>query len=339
MKNKIPPYTCPRCGYQSPRKWDIHRHLYTRTTRCPGVVDDIELTEEIKQYIINNRVFKPKKQEPTSTTNTTIINSVVQNYNSFNNMLASIDVVDRIMHLAKFKDTPIIDLETSVEGRYSAIAEKLDNNSYHFGFEMNHEDMLETIDDVSSTKGDMQNFNIIYDNISDKLKIYDGEWEDYMLSKGVKKIISTIKAYYWDAYECYLLRKLNSSANALEKQRCRELIKEYYHFICCFDIDPFVKDKPDSEILGDKSRNAYDMSEQYYPIYTKQKEAITKTKGISKDMKKKVIDLIKRNTEKNIKNLNREVYDIFSMEHGFRNIIMSSLQGVFPKDLTTITNS
>lgn len=338
MKNKISPFLCPRCGYESSKKWDMRRHLYNRSTICPGEIDDIELTEDIKKCIINNKVYrKPKEKETVHNTNTTIINSVIQNYNSFNNMLASIDVVDRIMHVTTFKSNPVIDLETSVEDKYSTVAEKLDNNSYQFGFELNHEDMLETIDDVSNTKKEFQNFNIIYDPVSDKLKIYDGEWEDYMLSKGIKKMLSTIKSYYWDAYECYLLRKLKDSSSLSEKQRSRELLDQYYHFICCFNIDPFVKGKSDAEILGEVYHDTYDMEDTYYPRYVKQKEAVTKTKTMSKDMTKKVIDIIKHNNEKNIRNLNREVYDIFSMDNGFRNIIMTSLQGVFPKDLSAIS--
>jgi hypothetical protein len=333
MRVKQNPFVCPRCGYKTQKKWDMIRHLYQRSVPCHGEVEDLELTEEIKQCIIKNKIYhRPKEKEQS---NTTIINNVIQNYNSFNSMISVIDVADRIMHLSKFKNTPIIDLEQSVEDKYCDIAKKLDNNSYKLGFEMNHEDMLETIDDVSNTKKNLQNFNIIYDTISDKIKIYEGEWEEYMLTKGVRKIITAIKDYYWDAYECYLLRKLNSSSNAFEKQRCRELLKEYYHFISCFEIDPFAKDRCDSEILGDESGNSYDVSDTYYPLYTKEKDNIGKTKSIPKEMKKKVIDIIKRNTEKNIKNLNREVYDIFSMEDGFRNIIMSSVQGIFPKDLSS----
>lgn len=75
MKNKISPFTCPRCGYQSSKKWDMHRHLYKRTTRCCGEVEDIELTEEIKECIMNNKTYKLPKD--TNEANTIIINNVI----------------------------------------------------------------------------------------------------------------------------------------------------------------------------------------------------------------------------------------------------------------------
>lgn len=100
MKNKISQYTCPRCGYKSSKKWDMQRHLYTRMKVCPGEVDDITLTEEIKESIIKNKVYqKPEEANTNATNNTTVINSIIQNYNSFNSMLSSMDVVDRLTHL------------------------------------------------------------------------------------------------------------------------------------------------------------------------------------------------------------------------------------------------
>lgn len=332
MRRKHIPYQCPRCGYNSPKKWDMHRHLYGRTTQCQGEIEDIELTDDIKAGIMKNRIYhRPKEPPPPPTIN---IHGLINQFNSFNNMVSSIDLIDRLKHLTEFRNMSITDFETSVEKKYSQIAKKLDTNSYKLGFEINHEDMLETIDEVSNTNRDLQNFNIIYDSSVDKIKIYDGEWEEFISGKGVRKILTTIKDYYWDAYECYLLRKVALSKNAFEKQRCRELLQEYYKFICCFEIYPFCKDHSDGEILGDPTKNnAYEVSEQYYSLYAKERDAISKAKSILKEKKKQVVDIIKKNTERNIKHLNHEVYNMFSMEEGFRNIIMSSVKGILPKDL------
>ncbi len=55
------PYTCVRCGYKTKNKTNIHKHLYQRKVFCPAK-NDIELTEEIKDKIMKDRIYHiPKK--------------------------------------------------------------------------------------------------------------------------------------------------------------------------------------------------------------------------------------------------------------------------------------
>lgn len=58
ISNIKPNYTCPRCNYQTKLKGDIRRHLYGVKKECPELNNPIELTDEIKQFIIKNRVYK-----------------------------------------------------------------------------------------------------------------------------------------------------------------------------------------------------------------------------------------------------------------------------------------
>ena len=54
------PYCCIRCGYTTSQKPDIKKHLYDLKKPCPAIVNKIELTDEIKQDIIDNRVHHLK---------------------------------------------------------------------------------------------------------------------------------------------------------------------------------------------------------------------------------------------------------------------------------------
>jgi hypothetical protein len=56
------PYTCPRCKYTTIHKNDMKRHLYNKKKDCPGSVNDIELTDEIKEKILKNRCYAVPKQ-------------------------------------------------------------------------------------------------------------------------------------------------------------------------------------------------------------------------------------------------------------------------------------
>jgi len=51
-------YLCPRCHFSSNDKSAIRRHFYNLQKVCPATKNDIELTDEIKNYILNNRIYK-----------------------------------------------------------------------------------------------------------------------------------------------------------------------------------------------------------------------------------------------------------------------------------------
>ena len=52
------PYTCPRCGYAISHKGSMRTHMYTLKKKCPATVNDIDLTDEIKTWVLENRVYK-----------------------------------------------------------------------------------------------------------------------------------------------------------------------------------------------------------------------------------------------------------------------------------------
>jgi hypothetical protein len=52
------PYTCICCGYKTSHKPSMYNHFYKKTKHCPKLINDIELTDEIKEYILHNRIYK-----------------------------------------------------------------------------------------------------------------------------------------------------------------------------------------------------------------------------------------------------------------------------------------
>jgi hypothetical protein len=59
-------YTCIRCNFRTKYKSHIINH-FNRKKNCPTIENDIELTEEIKKYILDNRIYNipktPKKPQ------------------------------------------------------------------------------------------------------------------------------------------------------------------------------------------------------------------------------------------------------------------------------------
>jgi hypothetical protein len=157
-------------------------------------------------------------------------------------------------------------------------------------------------------------------------------WDEVMIADGISSVIELIKMYYLDAYECYLLRRLSDQDEvALNKQKCREQLQVYYKFIACFDIDPYIKDHLDFEILYELDDERYDFNngnrtieDTYGPMYSKIKTCLTQ-RDIS-NTKKDVIDIIKRNTKRNIDELNKKVVELFQMDETFKNTMLKLRQ-------------
>jgi hypothetical protein len=59
-------YQCIRCGYSINHKRCMRDHLYKKLSPCPARQNDIELTDDIKEYILANYIYKipiPDKDE------------------------------------------------------------------------------------------------------------------------------------------------------------------------------------------------------------------------------------------------------------------------------------
>jgi hypothetical protein len=54
-------YTCPRCNYRTTNSSHMRDHLYKRKKICHGTIKDIELTDEIKENILRNKIYKEPK--------------------------------------------------------------------------------------------------------------------------------------------------------------------------------------------------------------------------------------------------------------------------------------
>ncbi len=60
------PYTCTRCGLTTIKKNDMKRHFFDRKKSCPAIKNNIELTDDIKNHILENRVYIiPKENKKT----------------------------------------------------------------------------------------------------------------------------------------------------------------------------------------------------------------------------------------------------------------------------------
>jgi hypothetical protein len=131
-----------------------------------------------------------------------------------------------------------------------------------------------------------------------------------------------IQEYYWDSYEEYLIHNMFRRPGGLgEAQRCRELLKEYYQFLACFDVIPFAQEKSDGHLGLGNNYECYDTSDGLMEMYRKIRDE-TKA-GESKARKKQVVDILKRGTASNIDSLNSKVLELFNMDSAFKERILT----------------
>jgi hypothetical protein len=304
---KKEPYMCISCGYNTPKKSHMVFHLYKLKKQCPGTVNNIELTDEIKDEIIKNRVY----HMPTKTPQQIIINTINYN-NTINNLITNMDTVDKLTKFINCNNNELIDLDTKLYDKYTKNILCLEQNKPNQDISKN--DILNMVCQICELVDDnFIDFNIIYDEKFDRIKMYDssGVWEESILNVGIKNLLLKIQEYYFDAYERYLIRKIRTGPiNGPRQSIMIEHLEEYYRFIGCFDIDPFVKnDINDTEILYRTDEDGYDCCAEQNDdnmklVYEFRNKYIkirdNTTKSVINETKKEVINIIKNVSKKNI---------------------------------------
>lgn len=326
------PYTCCRCGYNTHDKTCMRYHLYTRKVKCPPQVDQIELTDAIKDSIMNERMFKLPFVAPAVAVvqNVKINNQQINNFHTMNNLISNMDPLLKLKEYANYKKLDMMPFDRDIELKYEKKRARLENNTF---IEENHnEDIDDIIDRISKcNENDLSDFNILYDKDMNKVIIYEsGDWQELLASKGVQTIIQTIKDYFWDAYECFLIRNIEKGEREM---RMRDLLEKHFRFLACVDVDPYIAGKPDNKIMFNadddeywdepdfQNADAHVMQDRYMPQYRTAMQALGKRD--KDEAKKLVIDIIKRNTRKCLMNLNKVIISFMDADEQFKNSILA----------------
>jgi len=355
MENKGAAYACPACGYQTRIKSSMYAHLYTKKKPCPQSKLRIVLTEEIKQIIMVDRVYIPPVvvavpapapvpvavpvAQPVPTVNQTV-NQTINQHNIVQNFIATLPHMVKLQDYMAYKEIGIRPLETRLMKRFKPKVERIQNNPA--SCELRTRDLLEIIDGASSINDRVENMNVFYDENLNKLSLFDGRWRSMLIDIGMSEFIYVIQETYLDAYECYLIRKLEqcegSSGKLMMRGGLEDLLMEYYKFITCFSLKPFIRQRSDQFILsykivddGDSEESdgsgddepedeTFRISETYMNRFERITSDTSKTEVDR--IKKDVFQIIKRNSKQNVLELNKRVSSLFHMEEGFKNKIM-----------------
>lgn len=335
MKIKREPYTCPRCGYTVARKDCMRQHLYTLKKTCQAIKADIELTVDVKECILLNRKYHIAIVKGSDSQN--IVNNTINNYHHINNFISGMDVIEKLTKYMEYKKIELCDFEDRVDDTYHRKVKKLENDSFKVQFQLKLTDLFEIVDAVSKLCNGLEDFNIMYDEKLNKLRIFSyGEWRSLLLDSGIKEMVETIQKCYLDTYECYLIRKMKQDSISLfNKNVMYEHLMEYYKFLSCFDVTPFVDNKNDYQILYNfddekhhtqvdpSDYNKFSIQDEYKSLYISLKNKNTST-DVNKT-RRDVKDIVKRNTKSNIIELNKKMVELFQMDEQFKSMLISNI--------------
>lgn len=307
----------------------MRRH-FDKKKICPIHDNDIDLTDVIKQHILDNHFYRIPKPPKIAK----IINNTINNNYNIANFVSNMVPMQKLNEYTKYKSIAITPFENVVDLMYEKEREELDNNTRR-NYKITKDDIFNIIDSVTKIgEHKVGDFNIMYDPIIQKILINETDgWKEYLHVTGLKMIVKTIQEYFWNFYEFFLIRKTRSNdIKPQEKQECRELLSEYYTFLSGVDVEPHVKDTCNNKILYTSDTDdrywidsdEYGISEEHMAMYAKVKAKMTDKER--NKWKKQLSDLLKQNTKRNINDLNKMIIQLINIDSDFKKDMLEGIQ-------------
>jgi len=307
----------------------MNTHFTKLKKACPGTFMDIELTEDVRAKVFQNRVYKVE-QVPN-------ITQVINQNNTINNYIANMDTFTKLGHLIRYKNMEIQDFQDKAEECFERPVEKLkqlSQNSSKAPISLGRNQIFDMLLDMTkSTKSSLEDFNVFYDKEQERICFYMGSWENQQKTEGIKYLVDTLVSNYMDVYEVYLIRKLeNINGSCTDKARLTSSLEDYYRFTSAFDIPPFVQGKSDHALYSMEGSDSdepeshdiesHRIVDKYCSIYEQCKAALTISE--KKDLHKAVLDIVKNSSKTNLRELNHRIMGIIKIDKDFGNMLLKS---------------
>lgn len=309
----------------------MHTHLYKRKSICPGQFADIELTDNVKQSILTNRIYHiPKPVDPTK-----VIKQTINYNNTMNNFITNMDTIEKLQKFLKHQNVRPIAFCKHVENTLQYHIEELkeQSNDVH----LSNTDILDLVDKVSLISNSkheqpMEAFNILYDNKMKTVKTCNanGSWNEYLVHKGVQMVMKAIQDAYLEQYEVDLIRKLHKlKYRSRAYQEVEEVLQNYYKFLACFELNPIVEGMKDRDLLLERwsaewsacTSQSREKADAYLGMFNKIKDRLLQKDIIT--LHKKAVEILGHNTKRNVEELNKMVISLFTNDDSFKDVLTS----------------
>lgn len=309
-------YICPRCNYESKIKRNMSRHFFEKKNLCANI-NNLDLTDEIKEYVLTHKVYH-KQKLPTEA-------SMINNLNVLNNYVNNLDTFQKLPVYLTHTSSSLIDINDKGERQYEIAVKKIEDDKTKYPILIESHKFLEMIDSLVAVEKDKINeMNVLYDEELNKIKIWcDDEWESHLQEEGMKRLVQILRTNYLDKYECYLYKKIyiDKKIGPYQLNEVRIKLQDYYKFLFILGHHPYVYINESKYVLENyKHDNPDELCNYGMSIYDEIKKNTSKTEISS--FKKVILDIIKRNHKKNVKNLNENILDLINVDSDFKNKII-----------------
>ena len=348
-------FQCIRCGYECNLKTDMKKH-FSRKNTCKPKFKDIELTDSIKEDILENKIYSGlkdssiiiadlqkqikelkeknnelKKQNNELTiqnnelmskiqmsTPSTVINNNVNNVNNkiVNKIIVNLSAHEKLDYIVEHIGKKMLDFDDYI---YDTCYDKSTNyiENPKCKQTITSTEMLETIDSLTSISKPIGLPSI---NV-----IYDKNKNKICIYR-----IDKWEQYYLDDGIKVVVNTIKSNYfDNYEKYLIKKLsttfcnateltgyLREYYYFISAFDILPFVNNVENDSIIENYNTDNEFSLSTHYSNIYKDEKAKHKKTTIKKIIND-VTNIIKVNSKTNIEYINKEIEKLLHISSDF----------------------
>jgi len=194
-------------------------HLFRLKRPCPKSVQDIELSITDKEYILQNRIYRPQ--------NVTIPMKEIIKY------ITKMPFKNKLDKFHTYTKTNPIKFKCSIPTKLETYFKYLEPDTEYY---LTNDDFINIIDLVCTIndKANYSDFNVTYDTDMTEVGIMDDEgWTTNWRGTGIRRLVKLIKSVYFDKYEQFLINAISAGKYHLD-----EFLDIYYNFIGSFDLLP-----------------------------------------------------------------------------------------------------
>lgn len=306
----------------------MYKHFNTKKP-CPKLKHDIDLTDAVKEYVLSNRVYVVQSPVPSSAAQVTTLNQTINIFNQMNAVIISMDVEEKINALMTKLNAALVPYEVKIgqlcgeDGQNLQYGDALDE-SHHIKYSLKEsEDYYELFDKLSRMEyPNCADIAVLYDDKRKKLLIREGQsWKPYLVDRGIKVIVGWLQNDFLDYYECHLIKRIVRHPNPGRQKASEELLRLYYSFIDSFGLSPYVDaSKTDDEFFEDGCSSSCEIGSRFHALYIKEKLAMRD--GDRERYFKSVKDIVVRNSQHNVLDLNKRLLNLVKLDDDFRQLII-----------------
>lgn len=288
-------YVCPRCGYTTNHKVNMRTH-FMRKNVCPGIVNaDLELSDEIKDHVLLNRIYKVKKLPN--------VKQIIINNTQINNYFNKMDLSGKVS-LLNSQPMQCSDKVLNLVRRESTIHQ---NDTP--GLVIDKTYLQDLVGKMCRSNGkDLSDMNVLIDVKSNSMAMFEeDEWREYDIPSGARHLMICIHSNFMNEHERYLLRCIDKSKNLRARQDLKDQILKYYKIVASYDLEPYCLHKCDDDII-DNGSTEHRLEDEFYPKFIKIKNTLSNSERNS--LCKMIIMTIKSNGKNSTLMLNTKLCEL-----------------------------